>query len=127
MTQISSLMGYWSHIQQRYKVSTSTLVLLIYKLSCTQISEELQSVFHIKLSMLWDSLNPHTLKQEAASENVYNRGFQIVYQGIQDCMNSLRDFIWVDIQGVFTSLNLQLEFDSNLYWGSLGRGRKDHS
>lgn len=114
-------------MKQRYKVSTSTLVLLIYKLSCSQISEELQSVSHIKLSMLWDSLTPHTLMQEATSENVYNRGFQIVYRGIQDCMNSLRDFILVDIQGLFTSLKLQLEFDSNLYWGSLGGGRKVHS
>lgn len=73
-------------------MSTSTQLPLIYKLRCTQILKERKSVSHVKVSMLWESSNPHTLMQEGTLKNVQSRGFQIVSLEIHDCVNSLRDF-----------------------------------
>lgn len=55
IAQISCLMDYWSYsIYNRVKLSTTTNLLLIYKLSCTQILKELKSGSHINfLGSIW--------------------------------------------------------------------------
>lgn len=88
-TQISCLMGYWSHILYS-RVLYFYVVLLIYKLSCTQISKELKSVSHIKLSMLGDPQNHHTLIQKETLNNIYTKDLKILSLGTTQFYEQLK-------------------------------------